>query len=764
MLALATPFHPATWAANHPLSAVADVNTLDYVANVDWDFDSPPTQVSNPAQVLDRNYITGVLRTMAQAKFTMTEGRHRVGTVYVYKNALFGNNVDIRMLNTDGRSSASVSGWGSRGATSFNHLAMSGQAETADMIGKVITHELGHYTYGLYDEYREDGKALNLADPGGPSGEDTPKNTIMNNHLAFVSLSTPADYADPAARQTAQARVMGTNGTGGSAWDMLTRTPDKDPLTSQSQGRTFFEAFRGVDPATLQLTRPVAGFDTRFNVVFVANPVFRDVILVDRTLPQERFSALIQAAKAMIGQAKDNTRYAILAYPSATDGVVQGYTASSIEGKAALGAALDGITADPAGSFDAAAAFTRARTLIATERQTGDPATIHLLTGNEALVPTQTVNEVRTARVAVNPLALTGATPEQAMRRREREKRNAAGGATLGLSQFAALTGGSYNTAKNGSDAAKDALKAAHETHADPYAPIAFDLSEPLKAGATFSSSFRLASGATDGDVSVSVYFDPADAARLSFTLVSPAGTVYTPGQLPVDIWFENNAQEGVVEFVVGASQANRAGTWSVRTTASAATADWIGVEVAGLTRVALEAHVVGGAAGAAAAPVLVATLGGDKRIKGATVTAAVFDVDGNLVLDNVVLRDDGVAPDARAGDGQYAADLGGKLKAGEYFAVVQAQTTAGSRTATLGTLVKGVLAEEQSVELLARVAETDFVLEAGAAGVGIAPATPDTGGGCTVNPDGRDAGLLLLLALALAGAVLRRRGGRPAP
>ena len=773
MVAFATPMAPVAVAGNHPLSAVADVNTLDYVVNVDWDFDSPPTQVSNPSQVLDRAYITSVLRTMAQAKFTMTEGRHRVGTVYVYRNGLFGNNVDIRLLNTDGRSSASISGWTVRNLTSFNHLAMDKNPETIDQVGKVVTHELGHYTYGLFDEYREDGKALNPADPGGPSGIDTPKDTIMNNHLNFVSLSTPADYTDATARKTAQARVMGTNGVGGSAWEMLARTPDKDPVAAQSQGRTFFEAFRGMDPATLTLTKPVTGFDAKLNVVFVANPVFRDVILVDRTLPQERFDALVQAAKSMVAQAKDNTRYAILAYPAAAaDGLVLGYTANSIEGKQALNAALDGLKPEPTGSFDSSAAFTRARALIDTERQPGDPATIHLLTGNEAVVLQQTVTEVRAARVAVNPLALTGGTTEQAQRRRNFESRNAVGGTTLKLSELASLTGGSYNTAKNGSDAAKDALKAVNETHADPYAPIVFDLSDPLKAGAVFNSSFRVASGASDGEVSISLYFDPADAAKLAFALVSPAGTVYAPGQLPAGIGYDIDATEGVAEFTLATDLAGRVGQWTVRATASATTTDGVGVDVAGLTRVALNAQVLGGAAGALSDPVLTAVLGGDKRIKGATVTAAVFDTNGNLVLDNLTLRDDGVAPDARAGDGQYSLSLGGKLKAGDYFVVVHSQTNADSRTASLGTLVKGTRAEEQTVEVFERVAEADFVLEATAAGV--VPATPpapttpttpaptDSGsGGCTVNPGGKDAGLLLLLAAALAGGLLRRRTAR---
>lgn len=56
------------------------------------------------------------------------------------------------MINKSDRSAANISGWGTRGQTSYNYLAYSGAFESVDALGKVINHELGHYTYGLYDE------------------------------------------------------------------------------------------------------------------------------------------------------------------------------------------------------------------------------------------------------------------------------------------------------------------------------------------------------------------------------------------------------------------------------------------------------------------------------------------------------------------------------------------------------------------------------------------------------------------------------------
>jgi hypothetical protein len=75
-------------------------------------------------------------------------------------------------------------------------------------------------------------------------------------------------------------------------------------------------------------------------------------------------------------------------------------------------------------------------------------------------------------------------------------------------------------------------------------------------------------------------------------------------------------------------------------------------------------------------------------------------------------------------------------------------------------------------------MAEVGFALESGATGVAGAvtptPSTPTTtstttptisltdgSGGCTVNANGRDAGLVLLLLSAMSGLLLRQRARR---
>ncbi len=794
MGALTLPVNLNAVAASHALTAVADVNTVDYVVNVDWDYDNPPKQANNPSQTLDRDYITAVLRVTAQSIFTMTEGRHRIGNVFVYRNKQFGQNVNIQMINTDDRSAANVAGFGTRNASSFNHLSFQKSPESIDALGKVIAHELGHYTYGLLDEYVEANKPLDLRDPGSPSGVDTPKNSIMNDHLGFLSLSTPADYTNPSQRQTAQARVYATGAdlSGGSAWETLTRPTDQDPAGARGYGRTFFEAFRGVNPNTLQLTRPVAGFDAKLNVIFAPNPVFRDVLVVDRTLPADRFASLIQAAKALVSQAGANTQFAIVASPG-TSAPALGYTTSTPEGKAAVVAALDALTPDTTGAFDGLAAFTQSLNLLAAVRQRGDMSTLHVLTGTEATLPVEAATSARLARVSVNPLGISGSTPAQGLQRREQARAQSAAGNVVNLTQLAKQTGGSYNSAKNGAEAAKDLVRSAKETHAESYASLALDQSLPLAANGQFNSAFRVASAATDGQVSVELFFDPADAAKLQFSLVAPNGSVFTPASLPSGIRFDNDAQEGVVSFSIGTDVANRVGQWTARVRASAAMVDGIGLEASSDALIALSSTVDGGSVGAAGGLAIRAVLGGEKSIRTAVVTADVYDEAGNLVLSNLALRDDGVSPDKRANDGEYTASLAGRLPPGEYAVLVKAQTNADSRIASLGALIKGARNEELPVELLTRFSDVSFTLEPGAAGVlaavtpvpsvpqvssttptattpsantpstSVTPGAPnasastDDGGGCTVNAHGRDGSLVLLLMAAIAGWVLRR-------
>ncbi len=171
-------------AAEHPLTkvnydAAKNVNVIDLVMSIDWDFDAPPTG-------RDKSFIEAILKQASQSFYTMTEGKQMLGKVYVYKNSQFIDNTDIQYLQKDGRANAHVAGIGNCKACRI--LMFAGTGEAADAHGKTIAHEFGHYIHGIYDEYREEGGTS--TEPGSPQDGDTPKNSIMHNHLQFLNLST----------------------------------------------------------------------------------------------------------------------------------------------------------------------------------------------------------------------------------------------------------------------------------------------------------------------------------------------------------------------------------------------------------------------------------------------------------------------------------------------------------------------------------------------------------------------------------------------
>ena len=261
------------YAANHPFSSIKDVNIVNLTANVDWDYDGPaPMQLGTKDVPLTKDVIEKkILRETARSIYLMTEGRHRVGNVYVYKKSRYENNVDIRLLNQTNRSSANVAYWQVNGGTSTNYLSI----ENTDKYGKkfidpysltdygrVIAHEMGHYIYGVLDEYAEPDKNSSIyigltesQKAGFPQFGDNVRSTIMSDSSLFTRFSVADDYPSTGTNQTAQARIYGNKAkgnSGGSQWEMLVTDPknDTDAAKKDHQGnRKLFAAFKGFSAA-----------------------------------------------------------------------------------------------------------------------------------------------------------------------------------------------------------------------------------------------------------------------------------------------------------------------------------------------------------------------------------------------------------------------------------------------------------------------------------------------------------------------------------
>lgn len=726
-LAISIALQPlATLAALHPSSYLrtdsATLQTLDMVSNTDWDFDASPPIKSASGQTLDRAYITAVFTQMAKSVFTMTEGRHRIGTVFIYRNNRFGNEVDTKLVGVArGRSNGTVSGWGRRGGTTTNYLE--GDPET---LGKVIAHENGHYVYGLMDEYREEGKPLNPNDVSDPSEVDTPLDTIMNDHTSFVSFSTAGDNVAPA--NTANKRWF----AGASAWQVLSRPSTADTPEQQRFGvRTAFSAFSGFTPATANaLTRPTVGWDAAFKVAFVPDPLDANIYIVSRNMRADQLpgvkNALVESLRKIVLSSKatatvvtyggnNGVPQAVLATrtidteAARADAIaaIEAITVDSAEGslETALGAVLDAIT----GQYASNLLFL------------GDGLTVNLFANTEANISVATRDRIKSLRVAVNTNLITddgvraGSSVKRALQPQELESkamRAKVSSGTVTLAQLAHSTGGHFNDAHRQAALTSGAVKAQSLSGGSLDVTLATKFVTTLPVATPFELKTPVLAK-TDRKVTFNAYWaNDTDSANIRFSLTAPSGAQFTPANASANQSFANGQIQYVIEadsasahFEVASDYAGRNGVWTSTVTSTALIASSVEQDVESVSSMRADIDVL---KDGSPDPILVTTLATDRAVQGAVATAYFYGADGKLKLTRALL-DDGKGGDRKANDGTYSASLGGLLQAGQYdVEVVLTQGPNGASLSTAGLTIKGVNAPAEPLGgAFSRTAET---------------------------------------------------------
>ena len=761
-------------AANHPLTQIStdgpELQTLDYVINTDWDDDAAephvvsgvrPDETVATEHTLNRAYITQVIRAFAKTNYTMTEGRHRIGTVYVYRNSLFGNNVDIRLLSAKpGRSNASVSGLGKHGKTSNNYVldATSGNApETVLGLGQVVAHEKGHYTYGVYDEY--EGSAGSNSDLGSPRKGDTALATLMHDQYRFPSFSTQDQYTS--ATRTAQGRAFNNL----SVWEALASNPSRDPEYVRQDERTFFSVFATNVPKTrTDLKRPTDGWDAKLNIVYVPNPGNFTYVLISRALVGKQLEA-----------AKDAAAQAVRALPlSATNfvaiGAYPGRVATPVVAKTALTTSLvrdsvlaeiEAITSEASpGDFNAALSTVLEQVQSARAANglsTSDIVNISTLvnSSDDNSITKAVLERVRAERVSVRAVAGTfaadsvGTSSSRSMAKAERG---------VSLAALATASGGSLALANKPAEMVKATMASSKEGIGKGLAELGYAESEKLAAGASFTLSSKVASG-IDETLEVAVIWESAnDTGKLKLSLKAPNGQFMRVTDIKQDqdfgngVTYEIDLESNTALFNVAAGYTGLGGLWESTVMANAAMTGGLLQEALAESKVQISASVI---ADETAKPILHVTLGSDQAVVGAAVTAKVMDANGTTVR-TVVLRDDGTNGDSKANDGVYSVALSGLLPAGVYeFEIDAGQPGTGRARFSLNGLTKNgaPVAEEviesdftRSVVAVVTVGNSSETGTGGGGGNVVTGAS--SGGGCTVG-NGTDSSLLLMLAAA---------------
>jgi hypothetical protein len=814
LISLAAPWN-VTQAANHNLSQVGGAVTngfewVDLTVNVDWDFTANVKHFNDTSLPLDKAFIHDRIKQVARSIFVMTNGRQKLRNVYVFNNKEFGENVDIQLLNKEGRAYASgFSGYGFEGFSTYNFLGMNmaeanqpQNVQNEGFLGQVVAHELGHYFYGFADEYVEAGKALSADSPGSPSGEDTARDTIMNNHEGFARLSTAADY--DANTKTAQGRVyqLDSSNRGASAWETLIRDPKEDSATARSDNghagrRKWYAAFKGLSVPTIGSLKAnssasssdVTGYDSDLKVVFKSGNTVepwdtngkvtlstaapsqqRKVILIDRSLPQATLAEAISTAQGLLSQAQSDyaskpVAYAVVVRPAQSGLNLPTALSASASDLTNLRSALSGITADTSGAtFDLSQGYAAVRAnLLVNQDNSAFVDSLEVITRQGATAAADLGDTARKAKVALNivGLKLPASAPAPAPVAN-----------TVPLTEVAKTSGGDYNTAKTGAEALKDMSKAASAIEGKVFNLIDMDSADALAANGSKKFDFFKSAQDYDGNLVLTFRVDATDASKLTF-FVGKKGIPLTDATvLSGANVVRDNANGTITITLVNGLTTGNFEEWEVEVRSNAAMTEGIEFDVAGdassaSNPISLSANLVGGSASSITNPVITARFGGRLPIRGGTVTVDVTKTtDGTSALQGVAMVDDGTGADERANDGVYTVSLADKLPAGDYVARVVALTVPGTSKFNPNQIQafggQGAAAETTIADEIQRLAEVEFTLASGAKGVQAGASTSTNtdsgGGGCTALPGQTDPTLPGLVLGAATWAAWRRR------
>jgi hypothetical protein len=780
-------FAGGSLAAEHQLTkinydAARKVDVIDVVMSIDWDFDAPP-------EGRDKAFLEGLMRQASKSYFTMTEGKHMLGKVYIYKNSQFMDNTDIQYLLKNGRANAHTASITSFKAGRIQQFA--GTGETAIDHGKTVAHELGHYTLGLSDEYREAGGTS--TSPGSPQDGDTARNSIMHNHLTFTNVSTATDYAEVENRKTAQFRTFGKSG-----WEVMVQPPaDDGPL---GPGRLQFESLKGLTaPTAATLTAPTTGWENDIQFIYMgtagaqaigkklagsapaatiaAGPI--NAIVIDTTLSATNLKEQLRAAEQMIDNSGASNRVVVYAHPFSSAPVVPLTQLNSNAVRASVKAAIakiavdsstdDGVVGDrlfawaetilptyfpagpatissnglfyrvystgnavgvtggtlyyydgkniaplgPTAGFVGQAKLSLSGSLqksldgIKAVRKLSDTPSVTLLTTSTTTVDSALLKAFKDATVAVNSLALTLPATKSAQR-----LRSATAGQTS-LFDLAKGTFGNFKEAAKAGDLTRAGGKLANDTEGDSVQPVNEAEASTLAKDASHVVTSTIAAGGLDGQATFSAFWDEEDEGKLTLTLKTPNGTLITPTSLPAGVTYTATPGEGEASFTIPATFAGLAGVWTSTLTANAATTEAVYQEVTVNSAMSAIVDIQGGTTADVLPMTATVKVSGPVAIGGATAKATVSSsTTGEVVKSALTLKDDGVAPDVKAGDGRYTVSLA-DLPVGEYEIVVTATAIDGQAVyTTKGNTKMGPNGTDIPVPGFQRVTSDSFVKE----------------------------------------------------
>lgn len=629
-----------------PRSGVS-IGPIDLVVSLESD----PAGDNNRNTLDDRTPYEQIFEHFADAVYEATNGAHYVRTIRVFPNGEFSRSADVVWQSAPMRPSANTAGWGVAG----QHIYMADtfdvgvQLDALDVAnrrsaGYVLAHEFCHYAYGLYDEYRgqADPESGEL-NPRQPRASDVPivpsimanpwlaaqQNDFRHLNFSIANASPIGDFNDT--QHTAQHRVYSA-----SCWETLVRSASEDPRSRSLWARPrrtqwsdlVFKAPAGEAGWTADLPDPAAR--GALNVVWMLDGIIYELVIDHSgSMAGDKIEKAKTAAQFLVDTIPTGASVGVVEFDASQVVTHPILAMNSDADRNSVKAAIAGINAGGATDIEGAALFGLDQ-LNAVAEEAGK--VVFLLTDGNTTVPSVdpqvVISDFQVAGVPLFTFGYGGDADEVLLR------------------ELAEQTGGRYY-----------------------FSPITL-----ADITAVFADANRHASGGgniVSGD-SIST---PGSAFVRNFPVDDSVGTVivtltYTgaasdavvelrqpTGAIVVATAIEESADETQVRYRI---ENPLVGTWNLQVMSGNGAALPFKYDVSFDTAdnsfgYTLTVQNLTGLVVKYPEPMLLtAVLKKARPIAGASVTATIKRPNGGSF--SIPFRDDGVAPDAMANDGQYSA------------------------------------------------------------------------------------------------------------
>lgn len=598
------------FAATHSLSKWEN-GKFDLVVSLGW----TPTEA-------DKAKLKTVFELFAKDVYTMTEGHHSLQRLYVYTPDSTTNKprdwskADIRFLNTADAANATIAGFKKAG-----RIFVDDDLSDLNEVGHALAHELGHYAYAVYDEYKDD----QGPDPGFPHKDDTPKNTIMNEHWTWQNFSVPDDYKDENKRKTAHYRMYGE-----SIWETLISDSNLDSLwgllgyKGYKNDRFVFSDLQALT-AVPTLTKPTN--NPALEIIYMEGS--EACIIIDNSGSMDddnKMESAISGAKSYLDKMKLNQDYAAVVAFNYSASTIGALTLLDAAAKSQFKTSIDGLTAGGGTNFSSA--LSSGYSILNGSLRKGTYKYIVFLSDGQASVPTSVLADLSAANIPVYAIGLGSGADMSAL--------GAIASGTGGKSYYAATSATLNAIYSDISSLSTDDKLTAR-------------IKENLNVSKNSASSQMIIDSTCKSAVFTSS-FPSSDS--ISMELTMPNGTKINASNVTSYPNITLTQESGYIIYEVSDPTP---GTWTLSVTASGLTGESeVVIEAKTDSDYSISTVTQGGTY---PDPILiVSTVSKNYPITGLTVNAMVTAPDSST--STIQMKDDGVSPDAVAGDGQYSGIL----------------------------------------------------------------------------------------------------------